>query len=517
MSDATVSDVPKSDVRVRFCPSPTGTPHVGLIRTCLFNWAYARHTGGTFVFRIEDTDAARDSEESYLQLLDALRWLGLDWDEGVEVGGPHEPYRQSQRRAIYDDVIARLVAGGHVYESFSTPEEVEARHLAAGRDPKLGYDNADRLLGDEQKAAFRALGREPVLRLRMPDDDITFDDLIRGPVTFKVGSVPDFVVVRAGGDPLYTLVNPVDDALMGITHVLRGEDLLSSTPRQVALYRALVAIGVAKEIPRFGHLPYVMGEGNKKLSKRDPQANLFLHRERGFVPEGLLNYLALLGWSIAEDRDLFSIEEMVAAFDIADVNASPARFDQAKAEAINAEHIRRLAPDDFEQRLVPYLRAGGVLPAGDLSLRHREVLHAAAPLVQTRITLLGEAVGMLGFLFAADADVVVEDDALAAVTKDADASRAVLDAAVAVLRDDGGDSGDGGEGTLGPDWTAAGLEAVLRAAIVEGLGLKPKVAFTPLRVAVTGRRVSPPLFESLEILGRAATVGRLAALRAQLG
>ena len=277
---AASSDVPAVStdlpVRVRFCPSPTGTPHVGLIRTALFNWGWARHTGGTMVFRIEDTDAKRDSEESYQQLLQALAWLGIDWDEGVEVGGPHEPYRQSQRGEIYQNVIARLKDAGYIYESFSTPEEVEARHRAAGRDPKLGYDNADRDLSAEQVAAFRAEGREPVLRVRIPDEDITFTDTVRGEITFKAGSVPDFVVVRADGSPLYTLVNPVDDALMEITHVLRGEDLLSSTPRQIALYRALYAIGVAKYMPEFGHLPYVLGEGNKKLSKRDPQSNLFL-------------------------------------------------------------------------------------------------------------------------------------------------------------------------------------------------------------------------------------------------
>jgi len=491
-------------IRVRFCPSPTGTPHVGLIRTALFNWAYARHVGGTFVFRIEDTDAARDSEESYAQLLEAMRWLGLDWDEGVEVGGPDAPYRQSQRRSIYEDVIDRLLAGGHVYESFSTPEEVEQRHLAAGRDPKLGYDNLDRDLSEEQKAAFRALGREPVLRVRMPDEDLSFDDLIRGPVTFAAGSVPDFVVVRAGGEPLYTLVNPVDDALMGITHVLRGEDLLSSTPRQLALYRALVAVGVAKEIPRFGHLPYVMGEGNRKLSKRDPHADLFGHRRRGFIPEGLLNYLALLGWSIAPDRDIFTMQEMVAAFDIADVNANPARFDQAKADAINAEHIRRLEPADFAARLVPYLHEAGLTSAGDqadVSEREREVLHAGAPLIQTRITVLGEAVGMLGFLFTEQVDV--EDDALAQVSKDGEQTLAVLDAAETAL-------------AALPGWTAAALEATLRASIVEGLGIKPKFAFGPLRVAVSGRRVSPPLFESVEILGREATLQRLAALRDRL-
>ncbi|MDQ1286904.1 MAG: glutamyl-tRNA synthetase [Actinomycetota bacterium] len=491
-----------ADIRVRFCPSPTGTPHVGLIRTCLFNWAYARHVGGTFVFRIEDTDAARDSEESYLQLLDALRWLGLDWDEGVEVGGPHEPYRQSRRRAVYEDVIAKLVASGHVYESFSSAAEIEARHLAAGRDPKLGYDNHDRHLTDEQKAAFREQGREPVLRLRMPDEDITFDDLVRGPVTFRAGSVPDFVVVRAGGDPLYTLVNPVDDAVMGITHVLRGEDLLSSTPRQVALYEALIDIGVTSVVPRFGHLPYVMGEGNRKLSKRDPQSNLFLHRERGFVPEGLLNYLALLGWSIAEDRDIFGVDELVAAFDVTDVNANPARFDQAKAEAINAEHIRRLAPADFRARLVPYLQAGGVLPDAPAPSQ-LAALSAAAPLVQTRMQLLGESVGMLGFLFTADDALTVADDALAVVTKNPAGTLVVLDAATTAL------SGLS-------DWTAAAVEEALRTALIAGLGLKPKVAFTPVRVAVTGRRVSPPLFESLEILGKDSSLARLKRLRSMI-
>jgi glutamyl-tRNA synthetase len=255
-----------SDVRVRFCPSPTGNPHVGLIRTCLFNWAYARHVGGTFVFRVEDTDAARDSEESYQQLLTALRWLGMTWDEGPEIGGPYAPYRQSQRHDRYADVVAKLRASGHLYESFSTPDEVEARHRAAGRDPKLGYDNFDRELAEEQKAAFRAEGREPVLRLRMPDEDLGWTDVVRGEVSFAAGSVPDFVVVRANGVPLYTLVNPVDDALMRITHVLRGEDLLPSTPRQIALYRALIDVGVTDFVPQFGHLPYVMGDGNKKLS-----------------------------------------------------------------------------------------------------------------------------------------------------------------------------------------------------------------------------------------------------------
>lgn len=487
---------PDTPVRVRFCPSPTGVPHVGLIRTALFNWAQARHTGGKLIFRIEDTDAKRDSEESYQQLLDALRWLGLDWDEGVEVGGPHEPYRQSQRGAIYQDVIARLKEGGFIYESFSTPEEIEARHVAAGRDPKLGYDGFDRDLTEEQIAAFRAEGRQPALRFRMPDEDISFVDLVRGEITFKAGSVPDFVVVRPNGAPLYTLVNPVDDALMEITHVLRGEDLLSSTPRQLALYQALYEIGVAKYLPEFGHLPYVMGQGNKKLSKRDPESNLFLHRERGFIPEGLLNYLALLGWSISADEDVFSVSEMVAAFDVHDVLANPARFDQKKAEAINGTHIRLLEPGDFRDRLVPYLIGAGLL-GGEMSARQAEILDAAAPLIQTRINLLGEAPEMLRFLFIADADLDIAEDAMKGMPENLGD---VLDAAIGALSDVS-------------EWTTESLEAALRAALIDGMGLKPRLAFGPVRTGVSGRRISPPLFESLEILGRESSLARLKAFR----
>jgi len=496
-----------SAVRVRFCPSPTGLPHVGMVRTALFNWAYARHVGGTFVFRIEDTDAARDSEESYQMLLDALRWLGLDWDEGVEVGGPHVPYRQSQRYDLYRDVVARLLDGGYAYESWSTPEEIEARHRAAGRDPKLGYDGYDRDLTDEQKLAYREQGREPVIRVRMPDEDITFTDLVRGDVTFKAGSVPDFVIVRANGHPLYTLVNPVDDALMGITHVLRGEDLLSSTPRQVALYRALLDLGVATVMPQFGHLPYVMGDGNKKLSKRDPESNLFLHRENGFTPEGLLNYLSLLGWGLSADRDIFTVDELVAAFDVHDVNPNPARFDLKKAEAINGAHVRMLAPQDFRDRLVPYLHHAGLVPAdsfADLSPEQRDLLTRAAPLVQERMTLLGEVVGMLGFLFRSDDELHVEDDARAALRPEAPQ---VLDVAAQVL---GHVPEDG--------FTPEATQAALQAALVDegGLGIKARFAYTPLRVAVSGRRVSPPLFESFELLGKASTLARIAALRASL-
>ena len=483
-------------VRVRFCPSPTGTPHVGLIRTALFNWAHAKHTKGTFVFRIEDTDAARDSEESYQQLLEALKWLGITWEEGVEVGGPHEPYRQSQRLDLYKDVVAKLIEGGYAYECYSSPEEVEARHRAAGRDPKLGYDNFDRELTDEQVAAFKADGRQPVLRVRMPDEDVTFTDLVRGEITFKAGSIPDYVIVRADGSPLYTLVNPVDDALMGITHVLRGEDLLSSTPRQVVLIRALMELGVASYMPEFGHLPYVMGEGNKKLSKRDPQSNLFLLRDRGFIPEGLLNYLSLLGWSLSADEDIFTVDQLIENFDVHDVLANPARFDIKKAEAINGTHIRMLAPEDFRDRLVPYLRTAGYV-GEQLTARQEEILTEAAPLIQERITLLGEAPDMLGFLFKDDDAIDVADDARKGLPQNLDE---VLDAAIGAL-----DSVQ--------EWTAEEIQAALKQALVEDLGLKPRLAFGPVRTAVSGRRISPPLLESMVILGRESSLRRLRAFR----
>ncbi len=481
-----------SDVRVRFCPSPTGTPHVGLVRTALFNWAYARHTGGTFVFRIEDTDAERDSEESFEMILDGLKWLGLNWDEGVGVGGPNEPYRQSERTDIYLEIIEKLKASGHIYESFLTGEEIDERNKANGRAVQLGYDNSERELSEEAKAAYKAEGRSPALRLRVPDVDITFNDLVRGEITFPAGSFPDFVVVRPNGQPLYTLVNPVDDALMGITHVLRGEDLLSSTPRQIALYNAMYEAGITKFIPQFGHLPFVMGEGNKKLSKRDPESNLFHHRDRGFIPEGLLNYLALLGWSISADRDVFSLEEMVKAFDVRDVNPNPARFDQKKADSINASHLRLLSLEDFTKRIIPYLQSAGVM-GSTVSAAELEILTKAAPLIQERIVVLSEAVPMLSFLFVSSEAIVVEDDAKAGLPEN---SQEITEAAISAL-----------EGLA--SFETDKIQEVLNQKLIEEMAQKPRNAFGPLRTAISGKRISPPLFESMEILGKAETLARL--------
>jgi glutamyl-tRNA synthetase len=490
-----VTDAPASPVRVRFSPSPTGSPHVGLARTALFNWAFARHHGGTFVFRIEDTDAARDSQESYDTLLEVMRWLGFEWDEGPEVGGPYGPYRQSERYDVYRDVVAKLLESGRAYHCYCSTEELDARNEKARAENRApGYDGHCRVLTEEQVAAYEAEGRKPVVRFRMPDKPLTFDDLVRGEITFQPENVPDYVLVRANGHPLYTLVNPVDDALMEITHVLRGEDLLSSTPRQIALYDALAQIGVGNgSTPRFGHLPYVLGQGNRKLSKRDPESNLLGYRDHGFLPEGLLNYLALLGWAIADDRDIFSMQEMVDAFSIDRVNPNPARFDLKKCEAINATHLRALTTEDLGARLVPFLQRAGLL-GSEPTAEQLDLLAQAVPLVQERMTTLAESVDMLGFLFVDEA-AFIRDPTDAAKLLDED-GRTVVKAAHAAL-------------AALPEWTTTAIDEALRKALVEDLGLKPRNAFGPVRVAITGRRVSPPLFESLELLGRDRSLARL--------
>ncbi|UDY22699.1 glutamate--tRNA ligase [Nocardioides sp. Kera G14] len=503
-----VSTVPTgSAVRVRMAPSPTGSPHVGMIRTALFNWAFARHHGGTFVFRIEDTDLERNTQESLDSIIELLRWCGLNWDEGPEVGGDYGPYFQSQRSDIYADTLAKLLDGGHAYRCYCTATEVDARFKerqaaykaakAAGETaipPVMGYDGFCRSLTDEQLKAFE--GRPSVPRLRMPEGTIGWNDLVRGEISFATKDVPDYALTRANGDPLYTLTNPTDDALMKITHVLRGEDLLSSTPRQLALYEAFKAIGLTDFTPEFGHLPYVMGEGNKKLSKRDPEAHALAYRDNGYIPEGLLNYLSLLGWSIAADRDIFSMEEMVEKFDIKDVNPNPARFDLKKCDAINTSQMRLLSVEEITSRALPFLKRDGVL-SDPVTPSEQQLLELAMPFVAERVNKLTEVGDMLGFLFVADADFALDVDDRAKLV-DTDEGQAVVQAASDALM-------------RLQIWSAAEINDALQNALVEEMGLKPRVAFGPVRVAVTGRRISPPLFESLELLGRERSLARLQA------
>ncbi len=473
-----------SEVRTRFAPAPSGDLHVGNVRTGLFSWAVARHAGGKFVYRIEDTDATRATDEAFHAAVDVLRWLGLDWDEGPVVGGPHEPYRQSERFDIYAGVVAQLQESGHAYPCYCTPDEITARKAAVG-DKTPGYDGFCRDRED------RPADREPTMRFRMPDGSTTWDDLVRGEITIEHKDVPDFTILRSNGHPLYMLAATVDDVLMGMTHIVRGEDLIAATPRQMAMYDA---IGVPREqFPRFGHLPLIVGEDAKPLSKRNGEVSIAWYRRNGFLPEAMLNYLALLGWSLpGTDDEVFDVADLVAAFDVTRVSKNPARFDVKKLEAINGEHIRRISEGDLAARLMPVLQDAGVLPDEPSTEQHALLLDAI-PLVQTRLVRLTDAPDLMRFLFAGD-DFTVDPEA---------AAKTLLGEVLPVL--------DTSRKALLPvtTWTAAELEAALRAALVDGLGLKPKHAFGPLRVAVTGRTISPPLFESMELLGRDVTLARL--------
>jgi glutamyl-tRNA synthetase len=496
-----VTEPGPSGVRVRFAPSPSGDLHVGNIRTALYDWAFARRTGGTFVLRIEDTDQTRVTPEYIASALDTLRWLGLQWDEGPEVGGRYGPYLQSERLAIYAEWLDHLLRTGHAYYCYCTPEELaERREAARSAGGPSGYDAHCRVLTEEQVAAYRAEGRKPVVRFRMPEGSTTFTDLVRGEVTFDHAHVPDFVLARADGSPLYTLAVAVDDVLMKITHVVRGEDLLSSTPRQIAVYRAM---GVAEaDFPVFAHLPYVLGKDGQRLSKRNGVLSVNWYREEGFLPEAIDNYLALLGWSPGDNREEFTLADLAAEFDLARVNKNPAQLDVRKMEAINGDKIRALDPADFVDRITPFLERVDMV-ATPPSADQAALIEAAAPLIQTRISRLTEAVGMLSFLFARDDGgfKVEPDDAAKVLTPDA---RPVLQAA------------EGALAAVEP-WTHEAIEAALKEALVDGLGLAPRKAFAPVRVAVTGKRVSPPLYESIELLGRERTLHRLAAAVKSIG
>ena len=484
-------------VRVRFAPSPSGDLHVGNVRTALYDWAFARSTGGTFVLRIEDTDQTLVTPEYIESAQETLSWLGLDWDEGPGAGGPFGPYLQSGRLDIYTEWVDRFLKDGHAYYCYCTPEELAERREAARKAGRpSGYDGHCRDLTPAQIAAYEAEGRRPVVRFRMPPGSTTFTDLVRGEVTFDHAHVPDFTLTRSDGAPLYTLAVAVDDVLMKITHVVRGEDLLSSTPRQIAVYRAM---GVPDaQFPVFAHLPYVLGKDGQRLSKRNGVVSVNWYRGQGFLPEAIDNYLALLGWSPGENRESFTMAEMAAEFDLAKVNKNPAQFDVRKLESINGDKIRTLGPADFAARITPFL-AGAKLVATPPTGAEAELIAASAPLIQPRIATLAEAPAMLGFLFVDEAKFTIDPvDAAKALTPDAEPVLAAAEEALA---------------GAGP-WTHETIERALRSALEEGLGLKPRAAFGgAVRVAITGRRIGPPLFESIGLLGRDRTLGRLARAR----
>jgi len=498
-------------VRLRVAPSPTGDPHVGTAYMSLFNLAFARQQGGRFVLRVEDTDRARFREDSEEQVFDTLRWLGLTWDEGPDIGGPCAPYRQSERLATYAPYVERLIEEGHAYRCWCSTERLaEMRAEQQRLKQPTGYDRLCHGKTEEERRALPGFSETPVVRMLVPDDvELGFDDLIRGHLTAP--RPDDQVILKADGYPTYHLAVVVDDHEMGITHVVRGEEWISSTPKHLLLYRWL-----GLQPPRFAHMPLLRNENKSKISKRkNPEARLTWFQEEGYVPEALVNFLGLLAYPPAKDADgndveFFTFEDFTRRFEWADVNPVGPIFDVKKLDWLNGVHIRALDLDDFTSRLLPFLEADGVLP-GSPSPAELARLTEVAALIQTRIAHLTEATDLVAPFYVADDAVAVADDARAQLTDDA---ASVLDAAVAALEA----LPEDGEGAVGeePAWRAAVIEEALRTALVEGLGIKARFAFGPLRTAVSGRRISPPLFESMEILGRESTLSRLRALRSTL-
>ena len=492
--------------RVRFCPAPSGWLHVGGARTALYNWLHARQGNGAFVFRIEDTDAERATEESMQGMIAAMRWLGLDWDEGPEVSGPHGPYRQAERGPLYSAAAAALLRRGDLYDAYETAEELTAQREDAvreGRPP--GYAGGHRNLTDEQREAFRAEGRRPVLRVRTPDDGVaSFVDAVRGPVEFEWADIPDFVVERADGTHTYYLANAVDDLAMGINLIARGEDLLSATPRQLLLYDMLTRDGLIDQVladnqypgrpadavlPTFAHLPLLVGEDRKPLSKRHGSVAVDEFRRQGFLPEVLINFLALCGWSYDATTERMTVDELVERFGFDRVGKNPSFFDTAKLRSMNGDRIKELSDEDLAERLQPYFAEAGLIP--DLpDSGAQQLLFGLAPLLRERIQTLAEAVPLAAPYFR---DEVEWDEKSVSKNLKGRAGE-VLDAAGEVL----------GE----VSWDGDAIEAALRD-LAERLELGLGKVMQPVRVAVAGTAVSTPLPQTLALLDRDLVLRRL--------
>ena len=477
-----------SEVRTRIAPAPSGSIHVGNARTALYNWLFARHHGGTFVLRVEDTDKQRATEEAYRAVLEDLRWLGLDWDEGPEVGGDFGPYRQSERFERYAAATEDLLNKSHAYRCYCTAEELAERRKRAqaeGRPP--GYDGRCRNLTDDERRRFEDEGREWAVRFAVPANrTVSFDDAVRGSIATDTAQIQDFVIQRSDGSPTYMLAAALDDILMGITHIIRGEDLMSATPRQLLLREAMEVV----DVPVFGHLPLLVDERGRPLSKRWGDVAVAAYRDRGFLAEAMVNYLALLGWSYDDRTNIFSVDDLVDKFSLTRVGRNPAAFDVDKLEWLNGHYIRELGADELAERLVEVCSAAGLEVDND---EGRRALRSVAPLLVERLKRLTEAPPMVRFLFE---EVAPDEKAQRVLADQGDYLGAVVEELESLEK-----------------WTAPAIEESLRN-LAEQRELKPKKAFQPIRAAVTGTLVSPPLFESMEILGREKTLTRL---RARLG
>jgi glutamyl-tRNA synthetase len=452
---------------------------VGSARTALFNWLFARRHGGTFILRIEDTDQRRSTDEAIDIVIDSLRWVGLDWDEGPEVGGDYGPYRQTERMPVYQESARRLLDQGNAYYCYCTPEELEDRRRAAeARKETPGYDGRCRNLSPEERAAFESEGRPRAVRFGMSGRDSLVHDLVRGDVHFAAKDLRDFVIMRSDGTPTYLLAAAVDDVKMQMTHVIRGEDLLSSTPRQMELMRALGA-----EPPAYAHLPLIVGDEHQPLSKRHGSVAVEWFREEGYLPEAMVNYLALLGWSYDGETTFFTRQEMAEKFDLGRVSHNPAFFDREKLRWMNGHYIRECPDERLTELLVEALARRGV-DADDATVR------ASVPMIKERMHTIAEGVDYLRFLFVEE--VVYDEKAAKLLTPD---QAELLREAASRLEAVG-------------DWAPQEIEVVLRG-LQEERDLSSRHAFQPIRAAVTGTLVSPPLFESIALLGRRRTLDRL--------
>lgn len=476
-------------VRVRFAPSPTGHLHLGGARTAIYNWAFARHHGGSFILRIDDTDKERSTEENTQAILRALRWLGLDWDEGPDVGGAYGPYYQTQRGKVYAEALDALKSRYQAYPCFCAPELLDAKREAARAAGGFsGYDRTCRTIDPKEANARIDAGHPHVWRIKVPADrgDIVLDDAIRGTVTFPSSAIDDFVLVRTDGSPTYMFATVVDDWKMGITHIIRGDDHLSNTPRQVVVFEALGAT-----VPAFGHMGLIFGADGKRLSKRHGATSVEAYREMGFLPETLLNYLALLGWSL-DETNIFDRNTLIERFDLSRVSKNPAVWNPSKLEWMNGVYLREMSTEEFLDRILPWLYEAGLLTPTEATER-RDWLLEIAPLVSERVKSLAEVIDMVRFLFVEE--IVVEDSAREKVLAKEGARRA-LEAVAAVLVD--------------VEMTPHAVETALRD-IPNQLGLKPKLVFQATRVAITGSSVSLPLFESIALLGRKRALARITA------
>jgi glutamyl-tRNA synthetase len=477
-------------MRVRMAPSPTGPLHIGTARTSLYNYLAARHAGGTYVLRIEDTDAARGTAEYERDIIDNLHWLGITWDEGPQVAGGDDvgtygPYRQSERMDLYAREVERLLASGAAYRCWCTPDELEAVRKAqeAAKEPPR-YNRRCLNLTDAERAALEAEGRPSVIRFRVEPERIRFDDLIRGDVEFDNALLGDFVIVRTGGVPLYHFVVVVDDQAMEITDVIRGEDHLSNTPKHIALIRAL-----GYREPRFGHIPLILNPDRTKMSKRKSQTAISDYRLQGYLPEAMVNFLAFLGWSPGTEEEIFSLDELVPRFEIDRIHKGGAVFDRDRLDHLNGVYIRKLADAELALRLRPWVPQ----EVGD------DELQRLVPLVKERLVRLGDVAELAGFAWEPDEVVAsrYSPESLEPKRGGPDAARTALEGGREAV-----------ESVPDSEFRADVLEARCRAA-AERAGMKAGDFFAPLRVAVTGRSVSPPLFASMVVLGRDRVLDRI--------